>query len=93
MEPAARLRRVARVLMCPEEDEAFLFDPQGGGVKLLNPTGALVWRLLDGDHDAAAITGAVCAAWPEAAPAAVGADVVRFLESLLEAGLAEVVVV
>ncbi|HEY3355374.1 MAG TPA: PqqD family protein [Polyangia bacterium] len=92
MHPAARVRSRPDVLLCPEEDEAFLFTPASGRVRLLNPTGLAVWRLIDGVRDVVAVTAAVCAEFPDAVPPAVAADVVAFLDELVAAELAEVVV-
>ena len=36
------------VVSRPEEEEAILFHPDSGAVKLLNRTGVLIYRLLDG---------------------------------------------
>ncbi len=91
MDSGTTLRQRAGVVMRPEEDEAFLFDPDRGTLKLLNATGVEVWALLDGTRDAAAITAALCAAHPEAAPDAVVADVGEFLDAVVGAGLAEAV--
>lgn len=38
-----------------EEDEAILFNPETGDVKLLNRTGALIYRMLDGNNTLADI--------------------------------------
>jgi PqqD family protein of HPr-rel-A system len=86
-----KLRPRAGVVMRPEEDEAFLFDPDRGTLKLLNPTGVDVWRLLDGQRDAQDLAREVAARYPEADADAVAGDVAQFLEELVAAGLVEAV--
>jgi hypothetical protein len=89
MDPATKLRPVRDVLLCPEEDEAFLYAPARGRVQLLNPTGLSVWRLLDGARDVGAVTAALAAAYPEVPAKALAADVAAFLAELEAAGLVE----
>ena len=73
-----------------EEEEAFLFQPASGAVKLLNATGLEAWGLLDGCRDTQEVARTLCELYPEAEPAAVAQDVSRFLDDLLAAGLVEV---
>jgi hypothetical protein len=80
------------VLLRQEEDEGFLFDPDSGQIKLLNSTGVEVWSLLDGRRDTAALAAALVAAHPEADAPLVAGDVDRFVDALVAAGFAEVVV-
>ena len=89
MEAGAKVRRRAGVLMRPEDDEAFLFDPDSGTLKMLNATGVEVWALLDGPRAAGDIAAALADRYPEADRAAVAGDVDRFLDELVAAGLAE----
>jgi hypothetical protein len=91
MEPGTRLRRREGVLFRPEEDEAFLFDPDTGALKLLNATGVEVWGRLATAVTAAEVAADLGRGYPEAEPGAVAADVDRFLEELVAAGLAELV--
>jgi hypothetical protein len=55
----------------------------------LNPTGVLAWRLIAaGDApDASALARAIAARYPDADPAAVGADVQALLADLAAEGL------
>jgi hypothetical protein len=91
MERGTTLRQRAGVVVRPEEDEAFLFDPDRGTLKLLNPTGVEVWGLLDGRRSAGDVAAELVRSYPDADPAAVAGDVDRFLDELVAAGLAEVV--
>ena len=91
MEPGTRVRRGVGVVMRPEEEEAFLFDPDHGTLKLLNWTGVEVWGLLDGQRGAGDVAAALARSHPDADPAALAADVDRFLEELVAAGLADTV--
>lgn len=47
-------------LVFREEDEgAFLFNPDSGNIKVLNPVGAFIWQLLDGKKNPQQIVSAV----------------------------------
>jgi hypothetical protein len=89
MNPGTTLRHRVGVVVRSEEDEAFLFDPDRGTLKLLNPTGVEIWTLLDGQRRAGDVAAELARSYPEADPAAVAVDVDRFLDELVAAGLAE----
>jgi hypothetical protein len=76
------LVRSSSVLWRELDGEAILLDPQAGCSYNLNPVGTLIWKLLDGQHDAEDIVAAVCAAY-EVEPEQAGQDVQRLLDDLL----------
>lgn len=53
----------------------------------LDPVGALIWELCDGDNTGDDIVARVVAAFPDAPPDVASRDVAEFLGQLLEAGL------
>ena len=63
------------------DGEALLVNPAGGEILVLNETGALIWQLLDGSHDVAALVARVVAEY-DIAPEPAHADVLAFLEAL-----------
>ena len=74
------------IVFRPEGEEAILFNPDTGGVLLLNETAAFIYRLLDGAHDAEAIVGRLTAEY-EVGRAEAEADVAELLGRLAAAGL------
>lgn len=71
------------------DDWAVLFDPDTGKAFGLNPVGVVIWELLDGEHALADITTEVRTSF-EDAPESVDMDVVAFVQSLVELGMAGV---
>ena len=69
------------------DDWAVLFDPDTGNAFGVGPVGALIWKQLDGHHTFPEIVALVeekC----EDVPPEVEADVVEFVQSLLDLGMA-----
>jgi hypothetical protein len=75
---------VAREL--PESDGAFLLNLENGAYHGLNPTGFVTWDLIDGLRTVGELVEGVRERFPDA-PAALRADVMRFLERALERDL------
>lgn len=76
----------AGVTLVPVEDEAVLYDETGGTLHLLDPIGALVCRLFDGDASVAVLTAELSEAF-EVEPARIEADVLGLVRSLGGHGL------
>lgn len=81
------LVRSSSVLWRELDGEAILLDPQAGCSYNLNPVGTLIWKLLDGQHDAEAIVTAICEAY-EVEPEQARQDMQRLLDDLLTNKLA-----
>lgn len=81
------LVRNPSVLWRELDGEAILLDPQAGCSYNLNPVGTLIWKLLDGQHDAEAIIAAICEAY-EVEPEQARQDVQLLLNELLTNKLA-----
>ena len=75
------LVRNPSVLWRELDGEAILLDPQAGCSYNLNPAGALVWKLLDGQHSVEDIVAAICEAY-EVEPEQAGQDLQRLLDDL-----------
>jgi len=76
------LVRSSSVLWRELDGETILLDPQAGCSYNLNPVGTLIWKLLDGQHDAETIVAAICEAY-EVEPEQAWQDVQRLLDDLL----------
>ncbi len=68
------------------DDEVVILDVPSGRYFGLNDVGALIWDLLDGDHDRDAIVEAITAEFDVDRPTA-AADLDSLLAELTEAGL------
>jgi hypothetical protein len=68
------------------DDEAVLVHPVQGKVRVLNPVGARVWELVDGQRTVAAIIEAIAAEY-QADPARVEIDVTAFCVDLAQRGV------
>ena len=79
---------VAREL--PESEGAVLLNLASGAYHGLNPTGLVTWELIDGTRTVGDLVNGVRDRFP-AAPDALRADVVRFLEGALERDLVRAV--
>ena len=64
----------------------FLFHPDTGELKCLNPMGGMIWRLCDGRNTLARIEKKVTARYPSVPRETIHGDLVAFLEELLEIG-------
>ena len=71
-----------------EEGETVLYDAKGKRLLVLNPVGAGVWSLCDGEHTVAAIADLIVEVLG-ADRTRVVADVERFLDELEHEGLIE----
>ena len=69
------------------DDWAILFDPDTGHGFGLSPTGAFVWKLLDGEHSINALLEVV-QSHAENASEEVGEHIGEFLDALVPEGLA-----
>ncbi len=76
------LVRSSSVLWRELDGEAILLDPRAGCSYNLNPVGTLIWKLLDGQHDAEAIVTAICEAY-EVEPEQAERDMQHLLNELL----------
>ena len=74
------------IVFRPEGDEAILFNPDTGGVRLLNETAAFIYRLLDGEHDEETIVARLMDEY-EVGREEAAADLARLVEQLAAAGL------
>jgi len=86
-ERMAALAANPEIVFRPEGDEAILFNPDTGGIMLLNETGAFIYQLLDGEHDEEGIVARLMDAY-EVGREEAAADLAGFLERLAAAGLA-----
>jgi hypothetical protein len=73
-----------------EEEEAILFHPESGQIQLLNETGALIYQLLDGNHERDEILERLTAEY-EADREVLAQDLDEFLLQVEQIGLASVV--
>jgi hypothetical protein len=80
------LRRADEIIARPVDDGALLVHLQSGKVWHLNPTGAQVWALIDGQRTLRAI-GAEIAGSYGIAPGAAERDVLQVAETLIGEGL------
>ncbi len=71
-----------------EGDEAILFNPSNGEVKLMNETGTFIYGLLDGNHPQKKIAALVMERFDAQDKAAVEKDVDDFLSEVCESHLA-----
>ncbi|QSZ66684.1 SynChlorMet cassette protein ScmD [Methanofollis aquaemaris] len=69
------------------DDWAILFDPDTGEAYGLNPTGAWVWKLLDGKNSIEEICESIRGAFSDV-PAGSPAEITTFIDELVEKGFA-----
>ncbi|MCX5751251.1 MAG: PqqD family protein [Candidatus Saganbacteria bacterium] len=62
-----------------EEDEALIFNPDNGGIKILNATGNLIWKLCDGTRDKEQIIRELMQAFPDVNKKVLKQDLDEFL--------------
>lgn len=70
-----------------EIDEAILFDPRTGAVKILNETGAFIYQMLDGKHDLNAIVELLMERYDIVDREQAQKDLDEFLQGLRDADL------
>ena len=81
-------RRADKADQCrQEEDEAILFDPRTGEIKLLNETGAFIYQCLDGKHTRNDIVDELVKKYDILEREVVEADVDEFLRGMRGAQL------
>lgn len=76
------------VVFQEEEDGALLFNPRNGEIKLVNPTGALLFRLLDGKRTKGELAERLVRQYAIEDRGEAEADVEAFLRELERMGLA-----
>ena len=64
------------------DGEAVLVDPKQGMVRVLNPTGARIWELIDGRQTVAELAAGIAAEYGIETPRA-QADTIAFCEDLV----------
>lgn len=87
--PSSRIKRRSEIVFGEVAGEAVLVAPGQARVRMLNPVGSRLWALADGNLTLAQMAEALTAEY-EVTPAAAAADVLRFAQDLLAAGLVEV---
>ena len=70
-----------------EIDEAILFDPRTGAIKILNETGAFIYQLLDGKHSQNDIVELLIKRYNTQSREETLHDLEEFLEGLRESDL------
>ena len=83
---SAPIRNPAAVCRVQPDGWAVLFNPDTAGALALNPSGLVIWELIDGRRDVGAIAAALHAHFRDVPPA-VEDDVAALLETLAEEGL------
>jgi Coenzyme PQQ synthesis protein D (PqqD) len=70
-----------------EEDEgAFLFDPETGDLKCLNPLGGAIWKLCDGSFSFEEIKKIISERYTDISDDVIHKDVAAFFQELLDIG-------
>jgi hypothetical protein len=69
-----------------EEDGAFLFDPNTGELKCLNPMGSVIWLLCDGSLTREKIENEVIGRYPQTPRDKIHDEVLTFLQDLFDMG-------
>ncbi|GAB4530481.1 MAG: hypothetical protein Fur0018_17800 [Anaerolineales bacterium] len=87
--PTSRPAPHPQVILQESGEEAVLILPAQGKVKVLNSTGAFIWKKLDGTHTLEEIAQALSQEY-EVSPAEALQDVLAFTATLLERGLVTV---
>ena len=69
-----------------EEDGAFLFDPNSGELKCLNPMGSVIWLLCDGSLSCEKIENEVVGRYPQTPQDKIHNEIRTFLQDLFDMG-------
>ena len=69
-----------------EEDGAFLFNPDTGDLKCLNPIGSVIWRLCDGSLSMREIKGKITSRYSRIDPETIHGELESFLGELFDIG-------
>jgi hypothetical protein len=72
-----------------EEEGAFLFDPDTGVIKVLNPVGAFIWKSLDGKKTSPQIAQQVARSFGNVKLEEAEKDLTNFLSELKKGKLLE----
>lgn len=69
-----------------EQEGAFLFDPNTGELKCLNPIGGVIWTLCDGSRSMEQIKSTICREYPQIPHRTILEDLQTFIGELLDMG-------
>ena len=70
------------IIFRQEEEEALLFNPDTGMIKVLNPTGVFTWKLCDGKHTRDDIISEILGNFEGEPREKIEQDVDKFLDEL-----------
>lgn len=70
------------IVLRPEGEEALLFNPDSGLVKVLNETGKFIWRNLDGKNSPETLVSKIMDAFDISDEKKTREDLEKFLEDL-----------
>lgn len=76
------LKANSRIVFREEDEEALLFDPDTGAVKILNETGKLIWSNLDGKTDKDSLVRKIRSAFNISDENKIREDLEKFLTEL-----------
>lgn len=69
-----------------EDDGAFLFDPNTGELKCLNPLGGVIWLLCDGSLSLSQIEQKIIQQYPQTPHEDIHNELLAFFEDLFDMG-------
>jgi hypothetical protein len=78
------ISRNQNLVLRPEGDEALLFNPDTGSVKVLNPTGVYLWQQLDGERTYIELVDLLCRHYADPPRQQIKSDVKAFLKRLMK---------
>jgi len=81
-----KIKSVGDIVLREEGEEAFLFDPASSKIKVLNNTGAFIWKLCDGKHSRDDIINALKEEFNLPSQEEAEKDLAKFLETLQKDG-------
>lgn len=80
--------KISPKIVCrEEEDEALLFDPENGSIRILNHLGYKIWSMCDGKHSIKQIIEKVKELHPSVSYGRIENDVRLFIQDLIKKGL------
>ena len=80
------------VVFREEDDGAFLFHPDTGELKCLNPMGSVIWHLCDGSHTLEEIERKIFEKYPEIPDETIREALINFIQRLVDIGYIGVLV-
>jgi hypothetical protein len=83
------VRRRDGVSYEPSGDTVVILDVDGTVMTTLNPIGAVIWKALDGERDAAALAADLSSEFEGVAAEELEGDIDRFIASLAESNLVD----